>query len=436
MRTVLTSAVLAAAVLATTSPATGQVVAITNAEIHPVSGPVIPNGTLVMDGDRIVAVGANVEVPTGARVVEGAGRVVTPGFIDSNSQIGLGEVGGWAPGTLDFATEVEELGASFNPVRAVNPENSYIPIVRLRGVTATALIPFAGADQLFAGQASVISLDGESLDEMIRRESAGVVTAMGEVGSARSGGSRAANLQQLHDALWDARARMLGAADDVGDAAEDDDDPRLKGDRSGLSDRELDALVPVISGEVPLVVGAHRVSDLRLAVALQEEFGLRLVIDGGAEAWRIADELAAADVAVIVTAPRNLPTFDGLFASLENPGRLAAAGVEVVFLGGAEGWRPELSQMAGLAVANGMDHAAALRGVTLGAAEVWGVADQMGSLEPGKRADVVVWSGDPFELSTSAEHIFIGGREIPEDSRQERLFDRYRDLERFRRIGG
>jgi imidazolonepropionase-like amidohydrolase len=172
------------------------------------------------------------------------------------------------------------------------------------------------------------------------------------------------------------------------------------------------------------------VSDLRLALALKEEFKIRLVIDGGADAWKIANELAAASVPVIVNATTNLPTFDGLSASLENAGRLSAAGVEVLLTGGRG-----LTHDTGLAVANGMNHAAALRAVTLGAATVWGVSDTMGSLEVGKIADVVVWSGDPFELSTMAEHIFIAGREIPEDSRQEMLLDRYRDLGRYRKVG-
>ena len=377
-------------------------------------------------------------IPPGARIIDGTGKMVTPGFIDSQSRIGLWEIEGWAEGTVDATTTEDDLGASFNPVWAVNPENTYIPIARLRGVTSAVLVP--GGDQIFTGQGALIALDEEALDAMIRRESSAIYTAMGEVGSGRAGGSRAANYQRLQDALWDVRAGIL-AGDQGGE--DDSDDPDEEGGRSELNARNKKALEAVFSGDVPLVIAANRMSDLHLALRLKSEFDIDMVIAGGAEAWRMADELRAASVPVIVNPTTNLPTFDGLSASLDNAGVLAAAGVQVLLTAGcgspAEwqcGGGRALPHMAGLAVANGMDHGAALQALTLGPATVWGVAGEMGSLEPNKVADVVVWSGDPFELSTSAEHVFIGGREIPDDSRQERLFERYRDLSRYRLIGG
>ncbi|NNE35918.1 MAG: amidohydrolase family protein [Rhodothermales bacterium] len=425
-------------------PAVAQTVAITNAEIHTVSGDVIANGTIVLQDGEITAVGTTAAVPSGARVIDGTGKVVTPGLMDSGSQVGLTEVGS-TPATRDAVTSEKDFGASFNPVWAVNPDNTHIPITRLRGVTSSIIGP--GGSELFTGQGAAIALDGETVADMLRRESVAVYSAMGESGASRAGGSRAAIYQRLHDALWDARAKMLspddadedseGKSDSKKDSKKkksaDKDEPkdaRAEGGRSSLNKRNLAALQDVVSGKTPLVVSVNRVSDLRLALKLKEEFEIRLVIRGGAEAWRIADELATAGVPVIVGAMRNLPTFDGLSASLANAGRLQAAGVEVLLTGGRA-----LPHHAGLAVANGMNHAAALRAATLGPAIVWGLSDSMGSLENGKVADVVVWSGDPFELSTIAEHVFIGGREIPNDSRQERLFDRYRDLGSYRRAG-
>jgi len=416
--------ILLIAIPATTA---AQAVAITNAEIHTVSGGVIQNGTIVFDGGRITAVGTNVSVPSGARVIDGTGKIVTPGLMDSSSRIGLGEVG---TSSQDAATSENDFGASFNPVWAVNPENSFIPNTRVRGLTSAVLGP--GGGQLFNGQGSVIALDGETVEQMLREESVAYYTAMGEAGSGRAGGSRAANYQRLHDALWDVRAGILSEGDE-GDEDEDDaeSDPLAEGGRSNLNDRNKKALQPVLEGAAPLVVTANRASDLRLALRLQKEFGFRMVIVGGAEGWKVADELAAAGVAVVVNPTANLPTFDGLSATLENTGRLSAAGVEVLFTGGRA-----ITHQAGVAVANGLDHAAALRAATLGPATVWGVAEDQGSLDVGKVADVVVWSADPFELSTSVEHVFIGGREVSEDSRQDRLFERYRDLGRYRRIGG
>ncbi len=436
MNNITQRAVLAALALAAlgtlTVPAAAQTIAITNVEIQTISAGTIQRGTIVLRDGRIAAVGANVSVPAGATTLDGTGKVVTPGFMDSYSQIGLGEIGNGAPGTMDATTTEDDLGASFNPVWAVNPENTYIPNTRVRGLTSAVLRP--GGNELFTGQGSVIALDGETVADMIRVESVAIYTAMGETGSRRAGGSRAANYRRLHDALWDARAKLLGGDDDDDDddkKKDDDenDDPQAKGGRSSLKDRDLEALGAVLSGEIPLVVTANRRSDLHLAIKLKNEFDIHMVIVGAAEGWQVAAALTAADIAVIVRATTNLPTFDGLSASLENAGRLQAAGVEVLLTGGRA-----ITHYAGLAVANGMDHAAALRAVTLGPATVWGVSDHMGSLEEGKVADIVVWSGDPFELSTSAEHVFIGGREIPNDSRQERLFDRYRDLGRYRTI--
>jgi imidazolonepropionase-like amidohydrolase len=412
-------------------PAAGaaqQAVAITNAEIHVRGGQVLRGATLVLSNGRIQAVGTSVEIPAGARQIDGTGKIVTPGLIDSGSQVGLGEIGGQAPGTQDASTSLDDLGASFNPVWAVNPENTHIPITRLRGVTASVVRP--GGGPLFDGQGAVIALDGTRVGEMILNEVSGVYTALGESGSGNEGGgSRAALRMRLEDAFWDVRADMLNEA--AGDDDEATDDPLRKGGRSNLNARNKEALKAVLRGEVPLVVTVNRLSDIHMALDLKEAFGFRMVINGGAEAWRAAEALTAADVAVIVNPTDNLPTFDGLGATMENAGRLARAGVTVLFAGGRS-----LTHLAGLAIANGMDRSAAGDGLTAAAAEVWGIADQTGTIEAGKRADIVVWSGDPFELSTSVEHVFIGGREIPEDSRQERLFDRYRDLTRYRRIGG
>jgi imidazolonepropionase-like amidohydrolase len=409
------------AAFALTAAAAGQeTIAITNVQIHVRGGVVIENGTIVMREGRLTGVGADVPVPSGARVIDGTGKLATPGLIDSYSQTGLGEIGGQAPGTQDAGTSLPELGASFNPIRAVNPENTHIPMIRLRGVTSSVVGPRGGP--LFDGSGGVISMDGERVSDMIIRENAAVYTSMGEQGSgSEGGGSRAALRMRLHDALQDVLTSMLD------EDADEDDDERREG---AINERNIEALKPLLLGEIPLVVSVNRLSDIHMALELQEKFGLRMVINGGAEAWRAADELMAAGVAVIVNPTANLPTFDGLGATMENAGILANAGVKVLFAGGRS-----LTHMAGLAVANGMTRAAAGDGLSLAAAEVWGIADEVGSLEEGKRADVVIWSGDPFELSTTAEHVFIGGREIPEDSRHERLFDRYRDLSRYRTIG-
>jgi imidazolonepropionase-like amidohydrolase len=191
---------------------------------------------------------------------------------------------------------------------------------------------------------------------------------------------------------------------------------------------DLEAFQPVLRGEVPLAVQAHRASDLLAAMRLADQFKLRLVLMGAAEGWMVADEVARRKVPVVVKPLTNLPFFDTLGATLENAARLWKAGVTVALASFDTHNSRNLRQEAGNAIAYGLDRDVALQAVTVVPARLWGVADRCGTLEVGKEADLVVWSGDPFELSTSAERVFIRGREMPRDSRQLQLMERYRDV--------
>jgi hypothetical protein len=195
-----------------------------------------------------------------------------------------------------------------------------------------------------------------------------------------------------------------------------------------VSRLDLQALVPVVRGQVPLAIAADRASDILVALRLAREFRLRLVLIGAAEGWMVAREIATAGVPVVVNPLQNIPSFERLGATLENAGRLASAGVHVALASFETHNARKLKQGAGNAVAHGMPYAAALRAVTLTPAEIWGVADRYGSIEPGKDADLVIWDGDPFELTTRVEHVFIRGREVPPDTRQRELFERYRHV--------
>jgi imidazolonepropionase-like amidohydrolase len=189
---------------------------------------------------------------------------------------------------------------------------------------------------------------------------------------------------------------------------------------------DLEALAPVVRGELPLAINVNRASDLLAAMRLAEEFHLKLILLGAAEGWRVATELAASNVPVVVKPLTDIPSFDALGASLENPARLAKAGVTLILSSFDTHNARNLRQEAGNAISYGLDRDLALRAVTIEPARAWGVADRLGSLEVGKDGDVVVWSGDPFELTTRAEHVFIAGREMPQDTRQKQLFEKYR----------
>jgi imidazolonepropionase-like amidohydrolase len=189
---------------------------------------------------------------------------------------------------------------------------------------------------------------------------------------------------------------------------------------------DMEALGPVVRGELPIAINANRASDLLAAMRLADEFHLKLILLGAVEGWRVAGELASRRVPVVVKPLTDIPSFDALGATLENPARLAKAGATLVLSSFDTHNARNLRQEAGNAIAYGLDRDTALRSVTLEPARVWGVADRLGSLEVGKDADVVVWSGDPFELTTGPERVFIAGREMPRDTRQRQLFEKYR----------
>jgi imidazolonepropionase-like amidohydrolase len=396
---------------------TGEIVAITNARVLPVSGPAIERGTVLMQGGHITAVGANVAVPAGARVIDATGKIVTPGWLDAGVQTGIVEIPSSVEGTADESTTDARVSAAFTVVDSFNGNSTVIPVTRIEGITRTLVTP-ASTGNVFVGQAAVMDLSGDQVPGAVTRAPAAMVALMGESGAQVAGGSRATAILRMREMLED--ARDYAANRTAFNAAQ-----RREYVRSRL---DLEALQPVLKGQEPLVVEANRASDLLAAIRLAHEFNIRLVLMGGSEAWMVADQLAAAHVPVVVKALTDIPTFDSLGATLENPARLAKAGVTIALATFDTHNSRTLRQEAGNAIAYGMSRDAALEAVTLTPATLWGVADRVGSLEPGKDADVVVWSGDPFELTTGPEHVFIKGREMPPDTRQTDLLKRYRTI--------
>ena len=395
----------------------GPVIAITNARVLPISGPAIERGTVVIRGSKIAAVGANLAVPAGARVIDAAGKIVTPGWIDSANQIGITEIPVSAEGTADENTTDARVSAAFDVVDSFNGNSTYIPITRVEGITRVLVTP-GGTGNVFAGQGAVMDMSGAQVPAAVTRAPAVMMALLGEAGAGVAGGSRATAMLRIREILEDARDYGLNRA--AFDAARRRDYVRTRLD--------LEALQPVLKGQIPLAVQANRASDLLAAMRLADEFKVRLVLVGAAEGWMVADQLAKAKVPVVVKPLTDIPSFDSLGATLENPARLAKAGVTIALATFDTQNSRNLRQEAGNAIAYGMDRDAALAAVTLTPARLWGVADRVGSLEAGKDADLVVWSGDPFELSTGAEHVFIRGREMPADTRQKELFDKYRTI--------
>lgn len=401
-----------------------QVIAITGGTVFPVSGPKIENGTVLIRDGKVAAVGRDLAIPADARRIDARGKWVTPGFINSATSLGLNEGGGpqFSGGYNDASARgAGGVAASFEAWKGLNPANTFIIPARQEGVTTVVVAPGGG---MIGGKAALIDLvDATSAAEMVRRAPIAMAGDFGNPG-AGSAGARAEYWARWRTLFDDVRAYQgRRAAYETGDTRE------LAAPRS-----ELEALIPVVTGQLPLGLGVDRSTDILAALELAKDYGLRLWIIGGAEAWMVAREIAAARVPVFTGAMNNIPAdFSSLGQRQENAALLRAAGVTVVLIGNGPGDPASFNvrnirQEAGNAVAYGLGWEEALRAITLTPAEVLGVANTVGSLAEGRDANVVVWSGDPFEFGSVAEQVFVRGRTFDTKSRQQQLLERYLTL--------
>ncbi|MFL6194906.1 MAG: amidohydrolase family protein [Thermoanaerobaculia bacterium] len=406
------------AFLALSAPLLAETVAITGATIHTM-GPqgTIQNGTLVIENGKVKAVGASAAVPAGARRIDARGKIVTPGLFDSGSRVGLVEVGS-VQESEDSRVNDDRITAAFRVDDGINPRSVLIPVNRIEGLTRVIAAPNPGKS-LIAGQGALIHLGGPG-DYLVRSPIA-MFAVLGEGGADLAGGARGAAMLRLREAFQDTLDYIANRkAFEQGDRRE-----------YALSRLDLEALIPVVQGRLPLVVMVQRASDIEATLRLAKELKLKLklILGGVNEGWMVADQIAAAKVPVLVDPLQDLPeSFERLGSTLENAARLHKAGVTVAFMSGDAHNARNLKQAAGNAVAYGMPWEAALAAMTTVPARIWGIADQYGTLEPGKDADVVIWDGDPLELTTFADAVFIRGKEMPMKSRQTELRDRYKDL--------
>ncbi len=412
-------AAAAAALMA--APAATQTIAITGGTVHPISGPPIQNGTVIITNGRITAVGAGIAVPAGARRIDATGKIVTPGLIEASTNMALVEVD--AVGTTNDYTiqDEDQVAAAFNVADGINPRSMVIPVTRIAGVTTVISRPAGG---LISGQGLAFDLVGDNIGEMSIRSPIAMFGSVSENEHEAGGGTRGGLFMRLREVLEDARAwNRNPQAFERGETRE-----------FSVSRLDLAALQPVLRGEMPLVVEAHRASDIQTVLRIADEYDLKVIIAGGTEGWMVADDLVRARVPVLVKVLRNLPeSFESLGARYDNAALLRRAGVQVAITTGETFKAFNIRQEAGNAVAYGLPYEEALRAVTLYPAQVYGIADRYGSLEPGKVANVVVWSGDPLELLTDVEHVIIRGQEVPLVSRETLLRDRYMNLDETRR---
>jgi imidazolonepropionase-like amidohydrolase len=416
---------------ATAAPAYAlQTIAITGGTVYPVSGPKIEHGTVIIRDGKIAAVGANVSVPAGAQTIDATGKWVTPGLINAATQLGVEEVQAVSSTSDQRASGTDGVAASFRVVDGFNPRSIMIQPARNDGVTSVVDLPQSGG--VIFGQAGFVDL---APTDMIVRSSAAMV---GQFGNTSAGFGRRAENEPQGYTRGEMAARLRELFDDVksyaGNKAAYD---RAQSRPLSTSRADLEALIPVVEGRLPLIMFVNRASDITEAMAITKAYGIKLIVAGGAEAWEVAPALAAAKVPVLTGSLDNIPnSFEALGQRHDNVALLRKAGVNVALIGnsGEEDAAAfnvrNIRQDAGMAVSFGLSWDEALRAITLAPAEIFGVADKIGTLQAGRDANVVVWSGDPFEFSTQAVTVLIRGQPVMAPSRQDLLMERYKSLPR------
>jgi imidazolonepropionase-like amidohydrolase len=396
-------------------PAMAETVAIVNARILTMGpqGDIASGSVMVRDG-KIVAVGPSLRIPPGTRVVDGTGKVLTPGLVEAVTPLGLNVIAG--PGIPGIASSAPRLSAAFEIAPDINPFNPQIAEARVEGVTRAVVTPNSAADKPFGGQGVVIRLSTGL--RLVANPHAAIVTNAGEAGAQAAGGSRGAWRTRMKESLDAARtfARTGRIGPDVLD-------------QLSLSVADLRALSAVIAGDEPLLVEVDRASDILNVLDMAKENKVKVVLSGAAEAWLVAEEIAASDVPVILDADENQAfSFDALNASNENASRVQEAGVLIAFKPGpARILFPIRTPRfgAGRAARFGLSPDEALAAITINPARIFGFSNVVGSIEVGKDADLVMWSGDPLETSTVARMVMLQGVEIPLIARSRELRDRY-----------
>ncbi len=384
-------------------------IAIVGATVYTGEGAPLRNATVVIDGNRITAVATGLAPPDGARVIDASSSVVTPGLIDGASRIGLVGI------QLESRTVEGTLGPGADPVRAsLRVSDTFdalswvLPVARSGGLTSAAIIPTGG---ILQGQSAWIDL---TEDDPVRRSPLALHVSLGSKGN--RAGSRARAFLRLREALEDARLVSSNRG------------PYLSRNLRpvSLSAAELGVISLALDRELPVVFEVDRAADIRTVLQIVREYRLRAILLGAAEGWKLADEIAATGVPALVNPFENLPSdFDRLDARADNALHLHKAGIPVGFtLRGAAHFAPRLRQAAGNAVRNGFPYDAAIAAITSVPAQIFRVVDT-GVLRPGALANLVIWNGDPLEVSSWPTRMLIRGHEVELRSRQDQLTERY-----------
>ncbi len=410
---VLISAVLCPA---DSSPASEEIpgapqrkpIALTNAVIHTVSGAVIEDGTLIFSDGRITEIGRGLSTPEGTKVIDLDGGHVYPSLIEAHSQIGLTEIA--AVRATQDGSETGSINPNVKAHVSVNPDSELIPVTRANGVLIAVSAPSGGR---VSGQASVMQLDGWTFEDMTLKPSVAMIVNW--PAPPKSGDS--SELKELRDLLAEVRAYEAARQADSGPQGQ-------------AFDIRLEAMLPVIHRDMPLMATAHDARQIQAAISFAAEQNVRLILFGGHDAIACADLLKQYDVPVIVDSVHRTPRHrhENYDASYTLPRELSDAGIRFCISGSEREstWNARnLPYHAATAAAYGLDRREALRAVTLYPAQILGIADQVGALEVGKDATLFVSDGDPLETESQVTHAWVQGREVDLGSRHKRLYEKY-----------
>lgn len=448
---------IAALLVAAAAPVTAETFAISGATVALGDGSQpIPNGMVIVRDGRIVAAGdVRMKLPAGTQVIDATGKWVTPGIVGGFTRLGLAEVDLSADGSDDTKAN-GPFSAALDVVQSVNPLDMPIAVNRADGVTRALVVPNVGKN-IFAGQGAVIDT-GADMDPITRRRVFQFVE-LGETGKDKAGGSRSSAYILFRNALREAaelrryaspiQAERGGQPDERNrPIVRNPNESRIYGPDARRSEDVLltrfdaAALVPVLQGRQYLFVHAERARDILNVLDLKREFpSLKIVLVGATEGWTVADRIAQSGVPVIASAVNDLPaSFEQIAATQSNVGRMRAAGVKVSIgmiddsdtrnIFWERQYAGNLVALQRVPGATGVSWGEALAMITSRPAEAIGMGGEIGSLAPGRRADVVIWSGDPLEGSSAAEAVYIDGVRQPLETHQTRLMERYRDLNR------
>lgn len=429
---------LAVLALGTLAAAQEKPLVLKGGKVLTISHGVIENGVVVMQGGKILAVGGpGTAIPGGAEVRDVTGMTVYPGLIDSETQLGLVEISAEKM-TVDASEPSDEIMPHMHVADAFHAESELIPVTRMNGVTNAIVAP--QEEDTLPGQDAFIQLAGRSAEEMLLVRDIAMPLNFGPDQRRREGGrkfpsTRMGLITQMRQTFLDAQDYGQKWADYQKKAAEfatnkdgkDAKDGKPKDPPSPPKrDLRLEALLPYLEGKKPVILHTDDASDVQTAVRMAEEFHLKLVLAGLTKAQPVLDWVAELKLPVIVgsiyTEPKEHARYDSVYSL---PAELHKRGLKIAFASYDAHNVRNLPYAAGYAVAFGLPHDEAMRAITLNPAEIWGVADQYGSLDAGKVANVVVADGDPLELRTDVKHLFIAGREVPLTSKQTRLRDQY-----------